>query len=88
MAQVPHTPFQSYTALMHQEEMSWDMVADLTDEQDQLVDADAAEVARYEELKEEISGWRKAAEDANRQMELMEACIQGCKPMKGITLPW
>lgn len=78
----------TYNELMRQEEISWNMVEDLLDQQSELTDATFAEAEEGIILQQEIQEWRRAAEDAGRQMSLMEDCLKGCRPMQQITLPW
>lgn len=64
-----------YMTFMRNEEISWDMVADLEDQQSECVDADFSEVARSEELSLEIKDWKQSAEYCAKQMSEMEGCM-------------
>lgn len=70
-------------------DQAWTMVADLEDEQGELVDADFGEVARSEELQMEIKEWREAAEYAEKKMAELEKCMgRKCKPALDLNIPF
>lgn len=65
----------TYNQFYIQADQAWTMVADLEDQQSELVDADYGEVARSEELSLEIKEWKEAAEHCEKQMAEMEKCM-------------